>query len=55
MTDGSCELMWERVIKVMEVVRNVNNANMGMDVSLDGVRLEEVECFKYLGSNVDRS
>ncbi len=41
--------------KVMKVVRNVNNANMGMVVSLGGDRLEEVECFKYLGSNVDRS
>ncbi len=33
--------------KVMKVVRNVDNANMGMDVSLGGERLKEVECFKY--------
>ncbi len=38
--------------KVIKVVRNVNNAIMGMDVGLGGERLEEVECFKYsiLGS-----
>ncbi len=34
--------------KEMKVVRNVNNANMGMDVSLGGELLKEVECFKLL-------
>ncbi len=29
--------------KVMKVIRNGNNENMGMDVSLGGERLEEVE------------
>ncbi|MCP4269458.1 MAG: hypothetical protein GY777_28465 [Candidatus Brocadiaceae bacterium] len=41
--------------KVMKVVRNVDNADMGMDVSLGEERLEEVECFKYLESNMDKS